>query len=193
MYGDSMHAHKPALIRTSRSLAVFVLAFFLLAIPGLCGAAEAGLIIYLEADTVDINEKKGISIYKGNVKLTRGDITIVADMMTAYKNDAGLQKFIATGKPVKFTRAASTSSSRTDGAKQKEIKGQALEIDYNAKNEIIKLKNDARLWQGKDQFSGNTIVYDIASESVTANKGSAANGRVKVIIHPDTDPSQNNK
>lgn len=190
MYGDSMHAHKPALIRTSRSLAVFVLAFFLLAIPGLCGAAEAGLIIYLEADTVDINEKKGISIYKGNVKLTRGDITIVADMMTAYKNDGGLQKFIATGKPVKFTKAA---SSRTDGAKQKEIKGQALEIDYNAKNEIIKLKNDARLWQGKDQFSGNTIVYDIASESVTANKGSAANGRVKVIIHPDTDPSQNNK
>jgi len=185
-----MHTHKPALVRTSRPLSMFVLAFFLLAIPGLCNAAKTGEIIYLEADTVDIDEKKGISVYKGNVKLSRGDITIVADMMTAYKNDSGLQKLIATGKPVEFTKAAST---KNNGTRQKEIKGQALEIDYNAKNETIKLKNDAKLWQGKDQFSGNIIVYDIASESVTAGKGSASNGRVKVIIHPNADTSKNNK
>mgnify|MGYP002266590373 CR=1 FL=1 len=185
-----MHAHKPTFVHTRRPLAGFVFALFLLAIPGLCSAAEIGQIIYLEADTVDIDEKKGISVYKGNVKLSRGDITIVANMMTVYKNDSGLQKLIATGKPVEFTKAASTN---INGAKQKEMKGQALEIDYNAKNEIIKLKNDAKLWQGKDQFSGNIIVYDIASETVTASKGSASNGRVKVIIHPDTDTSQSNK
>ena len=185
-----MHAHKPTFVHTSRPLAGFVFAFFLLAIAGLCSAAETGQIIYLEADTVDIDEKKGVSVYKGNVKLSRGDITIVADMMRVYKNDSGLQNLIATGKPVEFNKAASIDKS---GAKQKEIKGQALEIDYNAKNEIIKLKNDAKLWQGKDQFSGHIIVYNIASETVTASKGSASNGRVKVIIHPDTDAAENNK
>lgn len=185
-----MHAHKPFFAHTIRPFTGFVFALFLLAIPGLCNAAEANQIIYLEADTVDINEKKGISVYKGNVKLSRGDITIVADMMTAYKNDSGLQKLIATGNPVEFTKAASTNNK---DEKQKKIKGQALEIDYNAKNEIIKLKNNAKLWQGKDQFSGNIIVYNIASETVTASKGSSSNERVKVIIHPGTDASQNNK
>ncbi|NOX42610.1 MAG: lipopolysaccharide transport periplasmic protein LptA [Gammaproteobacteria bacterium] len=145
--------------------------------------------IYLEADQVDIDNKQKISTYQGNVKLSRGDIIILADKITAKKNKKGLGKLFATGNPVKFNKTQQRTGQNDSG--QKEIKGQALEIEYDTEKEIMTLKNEAKLWQSNDQFSGNLIIYNIAQESVTANRGSAKNGRVQVIIHPGNNSSEN--
>ncbi len=151
---------------------------------GIEQGAQADQTIYLEADQVEIDDKQKISTYQGNVKLSRGEITLLADKITAQRNNKGLGKFLATGNPVTFSKAP-----RVD---QKGIKGQALEIEYDAEKEIMKLKKKAKLWQANDQFSGNLIIYNIAQESVTANKGGEKNGRVQVIIHPDSRSTDNN-
>lgn len=140
--------------------------------------------IYLEADRVDINDKEKISTYQGNVKLSHGNITILADKIIAKKNKNGLGKLLATGNPVKLNRT------QTD--EQKEIRGEALEIEYDTEKERVKLKNNAKLWQSNDQFTGNLIIYNVAMETVTANKGNEKNGRVRVVIHPDNTSTQNN-
>ncbi len=139
--------------------------------------------IYLEADQVEINDKQKISTYQGNVKLSRGEITLLADKITAQKNSKGLTKFLAVGNPVTFNKAQRTG--------QKHIKGQALEIEYDTEKEIMTLKNKAKLWQANDQFSGNLIIYNIAQGSVTANKGNRKKGRVQVIIHPNSQSTDN--
>lgn len=143
-------------------------------IPAWSATADSQII--LEADELDIDEKKGISIYKGNVKMTRGQISIQADIITAYKNTSGLQKMHAEGKPAIFTKTPPD---------QQQIKGQANIIDYDAIKEILSLKNQASLQQANNHFSGNLIIYNITSESVVANKGSSKQGRVKVIIQQD--------
>lgn len=140
--------------------------------------------IYLEADQVEIDDRQEISTYQGNVKLSRGEITLFADKITAKKNSKGLAKFLAAGNPVTFNKAPH--------AGQKPIKGQAMEIEYDTEKEVMTLKNKAKLWQANDQFSGNLITYNIAQGSVTANKGNRKKGRVQVIIHPSSQPTDNN-
>jgi len=140
--------------------------------------------ILLEADQVDINGKKNISVYQGNVKLSHGDTTILADKITVHKTKKGLGKFFALGKPVTFHSAANADK------KEVEVKGEALEIEYDAKKEIVILKNKAKLWQSKDQFSGNLIVYNVKQASVTANRGNKKSGRIQVVIHPENNSTK---
>ena len=73
----------------------------LLVSTGALAAAPPGpaSTIYLDADQVDIDDKQGISIYVGNVKLTRDLMTITADKMTVYRDKQDLKKVIAVGAP----------------------------------------------------------------------------------------------
>ena len=139
-------------------------------------SATADSQIILEADQLDLDEKNGISTYKGNVKMTRGQLNIQANTVTAYKNATGLQKMQAEGSPAIFTKSSPG---------QQPTRGQADTIDYDAVKEILTLKTRASLQQSNNQFSGNLIIYNILNESVTANKGSSQQGRVKVIIQQD--------
>ncbi len=137
--------------------------------------------IELEADRVDIDEKFGYSTYAGNVKMTKGDISIGADIMTVYKQQDQLQKIIFQGAPVRFEQLA--------GADHKAVKGQANLIEYNAASRIITLTENAELWQEQDRFSGNVIRYDIDQKLVSAQKSETGQDRVKVIIHPKSGDS----
>lgn len=150
-----------------------VMIFFKL---GTAWCEEINNTIYLEADRVEIDEKQGISKYEGNVKLTRGDMSITADTMTAYKNSKELQRVLAVGNPVHFKRNATET--------QKEIRGQAQKLEFDAIKDTVVLSDNAKLWQDQNEFSGNTIKYNIAKELVTASGGSSKQERVHVIIHP---------
>lgn len=169
-----------------KSACGFLFLAIAIASPTVCWSEQADQTIFMEADAVDINEKKGISIYKGKVKMSRGDITILADEITAYKDSTGLTRLVALGSPVDFTKAGSDIGNNVNNNRpeQKPTHGEALKIEYDAKKEILKLITNAKLWQANDQFSGNLIVYDVTNESIAANKGSANKGRIKVIIHP---------
>jgi lipopolysaccharide export system protein LptA len=133
--------------------------------------------VYLEADKVEIDQKTGISKYLGNVKLTRGNLTILASTMLIFKTDETLNRVTAEGDPVKFTKERS--------AEEKEIRGQALQLEYDAQKDILELKKEAKLWQEQDQFSGDYIQYNIQQELVHASKG-PSDERVRVIIHPQS-------
>ena len=154
----------------------------LLVSTGALAAAPPGpaSTIYLDADQVDIDDKQGISIYVGNVKLTRDLMTITADKMTVYRDKQDLKKVIAVGAPVHLHQAASATS--------KETTGEGLRMEYDAQSGEVLLNDNAKLHQESNEFTGSFIRYNVNSETVKAGKGAATGERVHVVIHPKEAP-----
>ncbi len=132
--------------------------------------------IVLEADKAEIDDKKGVSVYTGSVKLTRGVLTVLADTLTVYRNKQELQKIIAVGAPVHLHQAASATT--------KETRAEGRRAEYDPKSGDVLLLENAVLQQDRNEFSGNEIRYNVNSEFVNATKGAAADQRVRVVIHP---------
>ncbi|MFK5894498.1 MAG: lipopolysaccharide transport periplasmic protein LptA [Pseudomonadota bacterium] len=137
--------------------------------------------IELEADSADINDKKGISIYRGNVILIQGSTQLHAETLTLFHNQQHkLTKLEAIGSPARFKQ-------RPDKQKD-DVKAKAGKIIYYVKKELIHLYNNASFWQGKNSFQGEEIIYDTKNDIVKATSKKTADGkiqsggRVKVII-----------
>ena len=126
--------------------------------------------IELEADSVDINESAGMSIYQGDVLLRQGSITIQADRITVHHKGSRPTLVVAEGRPVSFKQ-------RPDDGKP-DIIAQANRMEYRVGSEELVFSGKARVSQGKDSFSSDRIVYDRVKSVVKA--GAAAKGKERV-------------
>lgn len=127
--------------------------------------------IELSADSVDIDESKGMSIYRGDVDLRQGTMHLQADVVTVHQIKRKPTKIIAEGRPVKF---------RQDTEKGEVIKGRAKRAEYEVNSENLLMIGDAVLIQGKDSMRSDRIVYDRVKSVVKA--GAAAKGKQRVHI-----------
>lgn len=126
--------------------------------------------IELAADSVDIDEGKGISVYKGDVDLRQGSIHVRADIVTVYQQDRKTSKIVARGAPVHFEQQS------TKGP----VKGEAKQVEYEVGSENLVMTGDAVLIQGQDRMASDRIVYDRVRSVVKA--GAAAQGKQRVRI-----------
>lgn len=126
--------------------------------------------IELAADSVDIDEGKGLSIYKGDVDLRQGTIHLRADVVTVHQNGRKPSKIVAQGRPVRFEQHASKGP----------VKGEAQRMEYEVGSENLILTGDAVLVQGNDSMRSDRIVYDRVKSVVKA--GAAADGKQRVRI-----------
>lgn len=164
-----IHKSKPYYLRW---LAIILL----LTLPGLASAlkSDKDQPIYVEADGVDIDDRKGVSTYKGNVELTQGSIVIKADRVIVTQQANQTDLIEAIGNPVTFKQD-------TEG-KKGAIKGRAKKTEYSANSEIIYMTGDAVLNQGKDTFKSDKIIYDRARAVVKAGASAKGKERVRVTI-----------
>ncbi|MGB5450755.1 MAG: lipopolysaccharide transport periplasmic protein LptA [Sedimenticolaceae bacterium] len=130
--------------------------------------------IELAADSVDFNEAKGLSIYKGDVDLRQGSIRLRGDLVTVYQDGLDPKKVVAEGRPVKFEQ-------RIDKG---QVKGEALRVEYEVNSENIILIGDAVLTQGKDSMRSDRIVYDRINSVVKAGAAAKGKQRVRITIQP---------
>jgi lipopolysaccharide export system protein LptA len=137
--------------------------------------------IELEADSADLDDKKGISIYRGNVILTQGSTRLNASQLTLYHDKKHkLIRAKAIGSPARFKQ-------RPDGEKI-DVSAKASKMIYLLKEETIELYGNALFWQGKNSFRGDKIIYDTKNDIVKASSKKSADGtiqsggRVKVTI-----------
>ena len=150
----------------------------LLALMMLILASQAGLAlesdkeqpIELAADSVDIDESKGMSIYRVNVDLRQGSMHLQADVVTVYQNKRKPTKIIAEGRPVKFQQQSDKGL----------VKGRAKRAEYEVDSENLVMIGDAVLLQGNDSMRSDRIVYDRVKSVVKA--GAAAKGKQRVRI-----------
>ena len=136
--------------------------------------------IHIESDSLDIDDVRGISIYRGNVELRQGEGRMWADQMTLYTTaEQALDKIIAEGRPARFM-------DRTD--KGDDINGAAQRIEYHAIQLMVVLDGEAHLEQNKNEFFGNRIEYEMNSRVVRAGLAAGddgnGKGRVRTLILP---------
>lgn len=129
--------------------------------------------IYIEADAAELDDLQAISLYIGNVDVRQGSIRILADEVLVHHGaDRKPQKIIAIGAPVRYRQLLDDDP--------QEVEGQARRMEYEANREEITLIDNAVLTQGEDRFASDRIVYNRATERVTA--GTSARGRERVRI-----------
>ena len=149
----------------------------LLLLPGTAAAlsTDRDQPISIEADTVDIDDRNDISVYRGDVRVMQGTMRLFADTLTLY----GLRepaKIVAEGAPVRFLQ-------RPD-EQDKDIRGEALRLEYLIPDDKLFLYDNAKIWQGDNTFASHRIEYDVNRELVRAGDREARGQRVKVLIQP---------
>ncbi|MBF0265002.1 MAG: lipopolysaccharide transport periplasmic protein LptA [Gammaproteobacteria bacterium] len=144
--------------------------------------------ISLNADSADINDLKGISIFTGNVILTQGSLTLKANKLTAiYDKSRKIHKIIAETDKNSNTPA---SIKQLPEGKNEYIQAQANTINYLIKNGKIRLLGKASFWQENSVFRGEIIDYDIDKAMLKAignpigKQGTTEKERVHVTFDP---------
>lgn len=129
----------------------------------------------VEADRADIDDKRGVSVYRGNVKITQGTLRLTADELTLHTRDGEVVRAIAVGKPATYRQ-------RPDG-KEHDVEAEALKMEYLADRQQLILTEKALVQQAGDTFRSERIDYDIAADVVKAGAG-APGDRVRITIQP---------
>jgi len=156
-----------------------VLCAALLVSPAYAEKADRDKPVNLEADSVTLDDISKISVYQGTVILTQGTLTLRADRVQVTQTDSGLDKVIATGRPVAFRQ-------KVDG-RDEFIEGFANRIEYNSVNSQLELIGQARLRRNGDELRGEQISYNANTEfyKVVGQPGATTPaGRVRAVIRP---------
>lgn len=137
--------------------------------------------IRISSDTAELDEKQGVSVYRGRVRITQGSMLIRGDKVTVEADDDGIRKMIAVGQPARYEHKPK--------ADQPLVKAQGQVIQFfSDKNQVVILKG-AKLEQDDNLFQGDRINYDIKKQLVKAHsKGGTQTGstgqRVEIVIQP---------
>jgi lipopolysaccharide export system protein LptA len=140
----------------------------------------------IEADKLQYDDAKQITVFTGNVVLTKGTIVIRGDRLVLQQFPDGMQTAVATGKRASFRQ-------KREGLEQV-INGFANQIEYDSRNETLKLTGDGLIKRLEcevviDEITGGVIVYNAQTEQFTVD-GKApgdSSGRVRIIIQPRPD------
>lgn len=164
------------MIRNSRIIFVLLIVLNSTLVAALPNDRE--LPILLEADSVELDELTGISVYKGNVSYIQGSLKLTADVVKVHKKDGQLYKLIANGSPASYSQLQ-----EKDGI-QKELRASAEKMEFLLEPERLILEGNAHVWRDQDEFTGNYIEYDSVQDVVNARKSSTGKERVQVVIQP---------
>jgi len=144
--------------------------------------------IEIEADSAELDNKKGVTIYRGNVVVTQGSIRMTGDLMTVYfTKESDLDYVILDGKPATYKQLPDKSEIYDEA--------EALRMEYYALKTLIVLIEKAQVKQEGLRFSGKRIEYDTKNSRVKAEGGikhgtgeaddtDTKKERVKITIKP---------
>lgn len=139
--------------------------------------------INITADRGFEDNKKQEAIFEGNVLLTQGTLRVEANRLVVRRDKSGFDYATATGAPARFRQ-------KRDGADEY-VDGRAQRIEYDGKQEIVQLFDNAQLTRGQDEITSNYIQYNSRTEvfQAASQKDSAAGTegpRVKAVLQPKT-------
>lgn len=180
----------------NKNLLILSLLFTVFSIPTASALeSDASKDITIQSDSAQFDRKARTAVYIGNVTLEQGTLKITADQMTLYSNEEQkLTQAIALGQPAHFQQQMDDDKGLT--------KAQGKSITYLTLDKNITLFNDATLEQEGNIFTGETIIYNMLNEIVSAKGGTqteltpnsdseAKPSRVKMIIQPaSTEPEK---
>lgn len=155
----------------------------------------------IEADSLRYDDVKQVSVFTGQVVLTKGTILIRGGKLEVRQDPQGYQYGVVTAGPGQraFFRQKREGVDET-------IEGEGDTIDYNGRLDTVKFIGQAQLrrYQGaklNDEFNAGIIVYNsltdvftldgapaLGSQGSTGQPGAPA-GRVRAMLTPKADPA----
>lgn len=127
----------------------------------------------IKSDVQDVNYEKNTMHFKGNVIVTQGNISIIAEDLLVETENAEGQKLLAKGSPARFTQIDDVNG---------DLSAKALQIEYFVDRQILRLIGDAKFQQGGSEVQSGTIEFDLAKKRVKADGDVNSGGRVTTTI-----------
>jgi len=154
------------------------LSFMLLASPLAARDSDNEQPIAIEADNLELRELEKISIYTGNVRLKQGSLEISSERLVIHFNDAGdLVLMEMAGTPARLRRLDNDN---------REMRGQALKINYRESESLLELVDQARFSHAGDTIESSLILINTDDNNIQAGS-SDSDERVKMLIKPRND------
>ncbi len=131
--------------------------------------------IHVEADSLEIRDKDNISIYTGNVRLSQGSQEFRGERLVLnFSQQKELVLMTMTGTPATF---------RQIDDQQREMRGQADQMEYRASESTLLLLGNARFTHVGNTIESNTIRINTETESIQAGS-TESDDRVRMLILP---------
>ena len=132
--------------------------------------------INIKANSAEINDATGISVYRGNVVVSQGSMVLTGDQVILETADKKVKKLTSTGN-------LSTFKQTTDDGKT--IHAEAKKMVYKITANKIILTDSAKLTEGGNSFASDRIVFYTDKEIVSAGS-SEGDERVNITVYPET-------
>ena len=138
-------------------------------------------VVYLKANSADLNQQTHHGVYIGEVEFDQGTTHLRADTATTEVNDKNqLVKAIAKGNTNNQAHYWTLTS-----PDKPPMHAFADTICYYANKHLILLIGNARIEQGVNSFAAARIRYDTLHHHVITNR--VGNSRTIIVIHPGAD------
>lgn len=157
----------------------------------------------IEADTLRHDELKQISVFTGNVVMTKGTIVLRGAQLEVRQDPDGFQFGTVTapaGKRAFFRQKRDSAP----GAPHEFVEGEGEVIEYDGKADIVKFIRRGELRRYRDttltdQVNGALIVYNnitdvftvdgVKNSSTPAPQAGTSTGRVRMTLTPKEKPA----
>ena len=171
--------------------ALLAAALALAASAALADKSDRDMPTQIEANRMSADDARRMTIFEGNVVMTRGTIRLAADRVVVRQDAEGFQFATATGKPARFRQRQDPKPPDTEGVW---LEGEALRMEMDDRSGRVEFFDEARVKRGGDDVAGDYILLDQRSDfvSVSSSKTSpaAGSGRVKATIQPKPRPPE---
>ena len=163
--------------------AIPILAMVLLAFAARAEKADRERPTQIEANRMSADDVKRMTIFEGNVILTKGTVAVRAERIVVRQDAEGYQLTSATGAPVRFKQKLDPKEGEKEG---QWMDGEALRVEIDERKQTLELFDNARVNRGGDQVTGAYIFVDQRSDfyQVTTGKGGKEPGRVTMTMQP---------
>jgi len=165
--------------------AISIVAVVLLAVfPAWAEKADRDKPTQIEANRMSADDVKRMTIFEGNVILTKGTIAVRAERIVVRQDAEGFQLTSATGAPVRFKQKQDPKEGEKEG---RWMDGEALRVEIDERKQTVELFDNARVNRGGDEVAGAYIFVDQRSDffQVTTGKGGKEQGRVSATLQPN--------
>jgi lipopolysaccharide export system protein LptA len=115
-------------------------------------------------------------IFRGNVKITMDQSQLTSEDAEITFAKKLLAKAVVNGKPAAFEQHIAKTG--------KVAEGRAEIIDYDVGNGVVRLSRNAWLSDGQNEIRGESLKYNVVSQSVVAEAPEQGSQRVHIIITP---------
>lgn len=125
--------------------------------------------IEFEADSIRYDSNTGSSLYRGNVSVRRGGLSLQGDEVEVFSERGEIRRVVSRADPGIFL------SRSAEG----EFRAEAERIEYDVEKKLVLFSGDVKIYDGGKTLEGSRVVYDLEKKTVSATE---SKGRVRLKI-----------